>query len=378
MTELKKKIHEMCPDGVPMVALGEICEIKNGKDYKHLSPGNIPVWGTGGIMTYVDQYAYNGPSVLLPRKGSIDKVYYSEGPVWTVDTLFYTIINESKIYPKYLYAVISMQDLRALDTSKGNRPSLTQTVLNKIQIPLPPLPIQQRIVEILDKFTSLVSSLDSEIALRQKQYEYYRNKLLSFEEGFSTIKLKDITSKIASGATPSGGDRAYKESGISLIRSQNVLDHSFSKEGLVFIDKEQADKLSNVEINEGDLLINITGDSVARACKVPSDLIPSRTNQHVAIIRINNDEIDSDFLLYELNSRKEELIQIATANGGSRKALSKGILEKLDIYFPPLPKQQRIVRTLDTFESLLTNLKKERELRQKQYEYYREKLLTFA
>ena len=115
------------------------------------------------------------------------------------------------------------------------------------------------------------------------------------------------------------------------------MDHSFSKEGLVFIDKEQADKLSNVEIKEGDLLINITGDSVARACKVPSDLIPSRTNQHVAIIRINNDEIDSDFLLYELNSRKEELIQIATANGGSRKALSKGILEKLDIYFPPLP-----------------------------------------
>ena len=98
----------------------------------------------------------------------------------------------------------------------------------------------------------------------------------------------------------------------------------------------------------------------------------------MAIIRINNDEIDSDFLLYELNSRKEELIQIATANGGSRKALSKGILEKLDIYFPPLPVQLSIVRTLDTFESLLTNLKKERELRQKQYEYYREKLLTFA
>ena len=183
MNEIQRLIHEMCPDGVPMVALGEVCEIKNGKDYKHLSPGNIPVWGTGGIMTYVDQYAYNGPSVLLPRKGSIDKVYYSEGPVWTVDTLFYTIINESKIKPKYLYAVISMQDLRALDTSKGNRPSLTQTVLNKIQIPLPPLPIQQRIVEILDKFTSLVSSLDSEIALRQKQYEYYQHRTLPVPVG---------------------------------------------------------------------------------------------------------------------------------------------------------------------------------------------------
>ena len=167
-------------EGVKMVALSDVCEIKNGKDYKHLSSGIIPVWGTGGIMTYVDQYAYNGPSVLLPRKGSIDKVYYSEGPVWTVDTLFYTIIKESIIYPKFLYHTISIQDLRALDTSKGNRPSLTQTVLNKILIPLPPLNRQLSIVRTLDTFESLLTNLKKERELRQKQYEYYREKLLTF------------------------------------------------------------------------------------------------------------------------------------------------------------------------------------------------------
>ena len=167
-------------EGVKIISLGEVCEIKNGKDYKHLSSGNIPVWGTGGIMTYVDKYAYNGPSVLLPRKGSIDKVYYSEGPIWTVDTLFYTIINESIIDPKFLFNAISIQDLRALDTSKGNRPSLTQTVLNKIQIPLPPLSVQLSIVRTLDTFESLLTNLKKERELRQKQYEYYREKLLTF------------------------------------------------------------------------------------------------------------------------------------------------------------------------------------------------------
>ena len=170
-------------DGVPAVewkTLGEVCEIKNGKDYKHLSEGSIPVWGTGGIMAYVDQFVYSKPSVLLPRKGSIDKIYYVEGPFWNIDTIFYTVINENVILPKYLYLYISTVDLTALDTSKGNRPSLTQSVLNKIQIPVPPLAVQQSIVAKLDKFTALIQNIENELALRQKQYEYYREKLLSF------------------------------------------------------------------------------------------------------------------------------------------------------------------------------------------------------
>ncbi len=393
----------MCPDGVPMVALGEIGSLIRGnglqkKDFVDHGVGCIhygQIYTRFGLFTnktlaYVSESLANkltpvesGNLVIACTSENVEDV--CKCVAWlgdqTIVTGGHAVVFKHSQDPKYIAYCFTSEDFQIQKRKYAFGAKVIDIKIDKlasIQIPLPPLPIQQRIVEILDKFTSLVSSLDSEIALRQKQYEYYRNKLLSFEEGLSTIKLKDITSKIASGATPSGGDRAYKESGISLIRSQNVLDHSFSKEGLVFIDKEQADNLSNVEIKEGDLLINITGDSVARACKVPSDLIPSRTNQHVAIIRINNDEIDSDFILYELNSRKEELIQIATANGGSRKALSKGILEKLDIYFPPLPVQLSIVRTLDTFESLLTNLKKERELRQKQYEYYREKLLTFA
>ena len=100
-----------------------------------------------------------------------------------------------------------------------------------------------------------------------------------------TKTLDEITTKIGSGATPRGGQNAYQEEGISLIRSQNVYDFSFSKGGLAFITDEQAKKLNNVTVEKGDVLLNITGDSIARTCIVPDEILPARVNQHVSIIR---------------------------------------------------------------------------------------------
>ncbi len=158
-------------------------------------------------------------------------------------------------------------------------------------------------------------------------------------------KLKDLTVKIGSGATPSGGGNAYKMEGISLIRSQNVLDLSFSYNGLAFIDDEQADGLRNVIVQENDVLLNITGDSVARVCKVPEDVIPARVNQHVAIIRPDKSKLDNDFLLYYLQAIKEHLLVIAEI-GATRNALTKGMIETLDFVIPDLPEQQAIAEVL--------------------------------
>ena len=101
----------------------------------------------------------------------------------------------------------------------------------------------------------------------------------------SKTLLKNITTKIGSGATPSGGQKSYQEEGIALIRSQNVLDFQFSKIGLAFINRKQAERLDNVIVEKGDVLMNITGDSIARVCQVPDDVLPARVNQHVSIIR---------------------------------------------------------------------------------------------
>lgn len=163
---------------------------------------------------------------------------------------------------------------------------------------------------------------------------------------WKTESLVDLTDKIGSGATPRGGKEAYQDEGISLIRSQNVLDFSFTDEGLAFIDDSQAEKLKNVIVEKGDVLINITGDSVARVCQAPADYLPARVNQHVAILRPSHD-LDTQFLKYYLLApyQKKELLMLASS-GATRNALTKGMLESYEIKHPPLPEQKAIAHIL--------------------------------
>lgn len=168
-----------------LTTLGEVAKIKNGRDWKKLGSGGIPVYGSGGIMTYVDAFSYDKPSVLIPRKGSIENIFYVDKPFWNVDTIFHTEIFEDKILPKYLYYFMQQFDLKTLSTD-STRPSLTQTVLNKIELPLPSISIQSKVVQILDKFQDFIGDvtglLPEEIEQRRKQYEYYREKLLTFDD----------------------------------------------------------------------------------------------------------------------------------------------------------------------------------------------------
>lgn len=173
------------------------------------------------------------------------------------------------------------------------------------------------------------------------------------------FKLGKCTKKIGSGATPRGGANNYKESGISIIRSQNVLDLKFSNNGLAYIDEEQASKLNNVTVQEDDILLNITGDSVARVCKVPNKILPARVNQHVAIIRANNN-ISSDFLLYYLQSIREYLLTLSEI-GGTRRALTKGMIENLDINLPPLPEQKAIASVLSSLDDKIDLLHRQNQ-----------------
>ena len=173
--------------------LGNLVKIKNGKSYKGFNSGDIPVYGSGGIMTYVDRSAYSGPSVLIPRKGSIGNIFYVDTPFWNVDTIFYTEINREQVTPKYLYHALQVQNLSELNTA-GGVPSLTQTVLKGVRIPLPSIAEQERIVKILDKFDALVndisSGLPAEIEARRKQYEYYRDLLLTFPSASESTEHK--------------------------------------------------------------------------------------------------------------------------------------------------------------------------------------------
>ncbi len=162
-------------------------------------------------------------------------------------------------------------------------------------------------------------------------------------------KLEEISSKIGSGATPTGGENVYESEGISFIRSQNVYDFNFSSDGLAYIDEKQANNLRNVEVLQDDILINITGESVTRCCIVPKQFLPARVNQHVAIIRPIKVKADFKFIFYSLQSIKPELHSLAEI-GCTRRALTKVMLENIDILLPPLPEQHSIASILSSLD----------------------------
>ena len=187
MSKIEQLIKKLCPKGVERVPLGSVCTIKNGCDYKSLGTGHYPVYGSGGIMTYVDAYAYDKPSVLLPRKGSIEKRYYVEEPFWTVDTIYYTVIDDSLVLPKYLYYVVTILNMSRFNKA-GGVPSLTQGDWTRQMIPLPPRPVQDEIVKALDAMDAVVKALEEERKARFEQFEAMRDKLLKFANGGGIVR----------------------------------------------------------------------------------------------------------------------------------------------------------------------------------------------
>lgn len=140
--------------------LRDLLTIKNGKDHKVLADGQYPVYGSGGIMRYVDSYLYDKPSILLPRKGSLTNIQFCEEPFWTVDTTYYTEINESLCDPYYLYRYITLLDLSSYDTGSAV-PSMTFESYYQQKVRLPSLEKQKRVSKVL-------RTLDNKISLNEQ------------------------------------------------------------------------------------------------------------------------------------------------------------------------------------------------------------------
>ena len=175
------------------------------------------------------------------------------------------------------------------------------------------------------------------------------------------VKLKDCCIKIGSGSTPKGGSMVYVNSGTSLIRSQNVYNLSFDYNGLTHITEDAANKLKGVTVFNEDILLNITGDSVARTCIVPKEVLPARVNQHVAIIRTDRKKMNWRFLNYYLASPKMQahMLSLAVGKGASRNALTKQMIENFEVPYPPLSTQHRIANILSRYDSLIENYQKQ-------------------
>lgn len=208
--------------------------------------------------------------------------------------------------------------------------------------------IQKQVVDVLGKCEAVIESRKRELQLlddliKARFVEMFGNPVIN-EKRWRQKSLGEITTKIGSGATPKGGKGAYQEEGITLIRSMNVHNGLFEYRELAHISDEQAAKLDNVAIEENDVLLNITGASVARSCVVPNKILPARVNQHVCIIRCK-EYINPVFLNKLLiDDNYQDLLWSVAGAGATREAITKQQVESLQIIMPPVELQNEFMR----------------------------------
>ncbi|HAL39398.1 MAG TPA: hypothetical protein DCP03_15320 [Polaromonas sp.] len=229
-------------------------------------------------------------------------------------------------------------------------PHISGAQIKSFEFRLPPLPMQRRIASILSAYDDLIENNTRRIAILEEMarrlYEewFVRFRFPGHEgsamtgglpAGWCRATLGSITTKIGSGATPRGGKSAYFDSGVTLIRSQNIFDYNFVDKGLAFLDDDQAAQLQGVAVEPDDVLLNITGASVARCCMVARRHLPARVNQHVMLIRADSVRMEPSYLLCAINSveMKRQLLAYAQT-GSTREALTREMMSQFAVLLP--------------------------------------------
>ena len=404
MNWIEKMIAEQCPNGVKKVKLGEVGAFENIGTDKKIVEGEQLVT----LLNYVDIYHHKKISPSIPNmvvsandkkiesctveKGDVFVTPTSETPddighsavitqsipnaVYSYHIMRYRQFTHNmttSYYINYCFDSISVQKQIQKKAQGITRFGLSKDKFASIEIPLPPLSIQKEIVSVFDKFSELIEKTDEEIALRQKQYEYYREKLLTFEKGEVEWKKLGKVCDILTGFPFKSS--LFSKKGIRLMRGMNVKRGYFD-----FNDEDDrywpdSNGLEKYLLAKDDIIISMDGSLVGKSfCILEEKHLPLLLVQRVARIRTTLCNIH--YIYQNIKFRFADYVD-KKKTAGAIPHVSQKDIENLEIPLPSPSRQQEIVATLDKFEALISKLKEERELRQKQYEYYREKLLTF-
>jgi len=383
MNQIQQLINQMCPNGVEWKTLGEVCEILDSQrkpvSKSNRIRGQYPYYGANGIQDYVDNYLFDGSFLLVGEDGSVIKpdkspiVHWAIGKIWVNNHAH--ILAEKANVASLRYLFYSLQCVDVSDIVRGVPPKINQENLKNIQIPIPPLAIQTRIVEILDHFTNLTANLTAELNLRRKQFEHYREKLLSLDgvEGVEWKKLGEVFDT-RNGYTPSkANSKFWKDGNISWFRMEDIRDKGrFLSDSYLHITESA---IKGKGLFKANSFILATTATIGEHALLIADSLANQQFTNLSIRKSLSDKLDVMFMYYYMFV-VDDFCKSHTNKSGFA-SVDMGALKKMPIPIPPLATQHSIVSILDKFTALIENIEKELVLRQKQYEYYREELLRF-
>lgn len=393
MSRLEELIAELCPNGVEYKRLADICNRQKGiaitaGEMKELDTpsGDIRIFAAGNTIANVNYEDIPAasvitiPSVIVKSRGNIGFEYYDK-PFTHKNEMWSYSSKDKNINIKFVYYFLDNHiNEFQVKAKTGKLPQISTPDTDNYKIPVPPLPVQEEIVRILDKFTELTAELATELAKRKPQYQYYRNTLVDFKEGFD--RPSPINGLIAE-LCPNGvgyknlgevvsflNGRAYKQQELLSEGKYKILrvGNFYTNDKWYYSDLELED---DKYCENGDLLFSWAASLGAHIWNEGKTIF----HYHIWKLKFDENIISKKYLYYFLNKDIADIQSSVTKS--TMVHVSMGSMGKRKIPVPPLPIQEEIVRILDQFEALCNALASEIEARKKQYEYYRDKLLTF-
>ena len=413
MTYIDEMIKELCPDGVEWKELGEVCELKNGytpskSNNEFWENGDVPwfrledIRKNGRVLSDAIQHVTNEAvkKELFPANSLIISTTATIGEVALVTVPFLcnqqiTAITPIKKYANLLDVKFLFHYMQILSTemkrgiNEGSFPIISLSKMKGFQIPLPPREIQEEIVKILDKFTEyvteLTAELTAELTFRQKQYSFYRDRLLSFEDEVYQVEWKTLGELFEFKNGLNKGKEFFGK-GTPIVNYTDVYRNikltNISLKGTVDVSREEQERYS---VKRGDVFFTRTSETqeeIGKTSVLLEDIKDGVFSGFVLRARPKTELLLPEYCAYCFNSSDFRKAIVRYSTYTTRALTNGGTLSKLSIPVPPLAIQSRIVEVLDKFDTVCNvlniGLPKEIELRQKQYEFFRDKLLTFT
>lgn len=382
MATLTQLIEQYCPDGVEYVKLGDVASnldrLRKPVTAKDRIPGPYPYYGANGIQDWVDDYLFEGDFVLLGEDGSVIHedgtpfVHWAAGKIWVNNHAHILTVLDAQLSLRFLFHALKNTDVSNFITG-GTQLKINQKNLNRIPIPLPPREVQDAIVERLDTFAALIESLDSEIVLREKRFEYFREQLLTFDEsdGVEYVELGGVA-EIITGKTPKTSEPALWGGSTPFVTPTDFAN-GYDSHGRTarFVSDQALQAAKNKIVAPGATLVTCIGASLGGVAFATEQCL---TNQQINAV-IPSEKLAPRFIYYVMQESADYLRNLG--GSGTMPIVNKAKFSEVTLPLPSLEVQQDIADKLDTMKALIDNLKHERELRKAQFEYYREKLLTF-